>query len=89
MRFSRFLPFFAKFSAKAYSKFKTRESFCSRNYRKFSTRESFSIQVFQEFLALSGPANDDESNGDSEWEEDIESESDNVVFRHVGSTKNE
>ena len=35
----------------------------------------FSIQFFQEFLALSGPPNDDESVGDSKWEEDIESES--------------
>ena len=31
----------------------------------------------EEFLAFSGPANDDESDGDSEREEDIESESDN------------
>ena len=31
----------------------------------------------EEFLALSGPANDDKNDGDSEWEEDMECESDN------------
>ena len=30
----------------------------------------------EEFVALGGPANDDESDGDSEWE-DIEKENDN------------
>ena len=45
-RFLRFLAFFAKFSAKAWSKFKILESICSRNYGKFSNRESFSIRFF-------------------------------------------
>ena len=33
--------------------------------------------ITEEFVALSGPANDNESDGDSEWEEDVERENDN------------
>ena len=37
--FHAFLAFFVKVSAKALSKFKIGESFCSQNYKKFSTRK--------------------------------------------------
>ena len=39
--------------------------------------DEITLLALCDVLACSGPANDDESDSDSEWGEDIESESDN------------